>query len=49
MYIEIRKEKIGKKMNVIPLFVLMALGGMALYNGLTSTCSISKLLEDYLN
>jgi rhodanese-related sulfurtransferase len=49
MYIEIRKEKIGKKMNVIPLFVLIVFGGMALYNGLTSTCSISMLLEDYLN
>jgi hypothetical protein len=36
-------------MNILPLVVLGAFGGMALYNGLTSTCSLSILLEDYLN
>ena len=37
-----RKEK-------IPWIILVAFGSMALFNGLTSTCSISILLEDYLN
>jgi hypothetical protein len=48
MYIQLRNEKIVKKLN-LPLIVLLAFGSMALYNGLTSTCSISILLEDYLN
>ena len=38
-----------KKINILPLIVLVAFGSMALYNGLTSTCSISILLENYLN
>lgn len=38
-----------QKMNTVPLFVLIAFGFMALFNGLTSTCSISVLLQDYLN
>ena len=49
MYIQLQKEKLLKKINIIPLIVLVAFGSMALYNGLTSTCSISILLEDYLN
>jgi hypothetical protein len=47
-YIQLKKEKI-KKINSLPLIILMLFGTMALYNGLTSTCSISILLEDYLN
>jgi rhodanese-related sulfurtransferase len=39
----IRKEK------RIPWIILVAFGSMALFNGLTSTCSMSILLEDYLN
>jgi dolichyl-phosphate-mannose--protein O-mannosyl transferase len=39
----IRKEK------KIPWIILVAFGSMALFNGLTSTCSMSILLEDYLN
>ena len=49
IYIQLRKENLLKKINTLPLIVLAAFGGMALYNGLTSTCSISILLEDYLN
>ena len=48
-YIQLRKEKLLKRINVLPLIVLMLFGIMALYNGLTSTCSISILLKDYLN
>jgi len=48
IYIQLRKEKILNK-NILPLIVLLAFGSMALYNGLTSTCSISILLENYLN
>ena len=49
IYIQLRKEKILNNINTLPLIVLVAFGSMALYNGLTSTCSISILLEDYLN
>jgi hypothetical protein len=49
MYIQLRKEKLLNKNFVLPLIVLLAFGSMALYNGLTSTCSISILFEDYLN
>lgn len=49
MYIQLRKERLLNKINVSPLIILVLFGIMALYNGLTSTCSISILLEDYLN
>ena len=49
IYIQLSKEKLLNKNFVLPLIVLVAFGSMALYNGLTSTCSISILLEDYLN
>jgi rhodanese-related sulfurtransferase len=49
LYIQVCKEKLFKKINIVPLIILMAFGSMALYNGLTSTCSISILLENYLN
>jgi hypothetical protein len=49
IYIQLSKEKLLKKINILPLIILVAFGSMALYNGLTSTCSISILLEDYLN
>ena len=49
IYIQLRTAKILKKINVVPLIVLVLFGIMALYNGLTSTCSISILLKDYLN
>jgi hypothetical protein len=48
-YIQLRKEKLLKKINSLPLIVLVLFGIMALYNGLTSTCSMSILLKDYLN
>jgi hypothetical protein len=47
--IQLSKEKLLKKINILPLIVLMLFGIMVLYNGLTSTCSISILLQDYLN
>ena len=48
-YIQLRNEKLLKKINILPLIVLVLVGIMVLYNGLTSTCSISLLLTDYLN
>jgi hypothetical protein len=48
-YMQLRNAKLLKKVNSLPLIVLMLFGIMALYNGLTSTCSISMLLTDYLN
>ena len=50
IYIQLRKENLLKKINIIPLIVLMSFGIMAIYNGLTSTCSLSVLKDpDYLN
>jgi hypothetical protein len=48
-YMQLRNEKLLKKINILPLIVLVLFGMMVLYNGLTSTCSISMLLKDYLN
>ena len=49
IYIQLRKTNLLKKINILPLIVLVLFGSMVLYNGLTSTCSISILLQDYLN
>jgi hypothetical protein len=49
IYIQLQNKKLLKKINILPLIVLIAFGSMALYNGLTSTCSISTIFEDYLN
>ncbi len=48
-YMKLRKANLLKKINSLPLIGLVLFGVMALYNGLTSTCSISILLKDYLN
>jgi hypothetical protein len=48
-YIQLRNAKVLTKINGVPLLILALIGSMALYNGLTSTCSISIYLEDYLN
>ena len=48
-YMQLSKFNLLKKINTVPLIVLMIFGMMSLYNGLTSTCSMSILLEDYLN
>ena len=48
-YIQLRNAKLLNKINGLPLIFLVLFGSMALYNGLTSTCSISILLKDYLN
>lgn len=44
-YINIR----DKKFNKIPLFILLLFGLMVLINGLTSTCTVSMILQNYLN
>ncbi len=49
IYLQLKKENLLKKINILPLIILVLFGSMALYNGLTSTCSLSILLEDYLN
>jgi rhodanese-related sulfurtransferase len=49
IYIELKNQKVLKKVNILPIIVLIAFGSMALYNGLTSTCSISTIFENYLN
>ena len=49
IYIQLRKENLLKKINILPIIILVSFGIMALYNGLTSTCTISILLKDYLN
>ena len=43
------KQIKDKKFNKIPLLVLMLFGLMALINGLSGTCGLSVLLQDYLN
>ena len=48
LYIQLRKQNVLKKIG-LSLIILMLFGSMALYNGLTSTCTISMLLQDYLN
>ncbi len=48
-FMQVGREKLFRKISSTPLILLMSIGMMALYNGLTSTCSISILLEDYLN
>ena len=49
LYLQLKKQNLLKKINVLPLIILVLFGSMALYNGLTSTCSLSILLQDYLN
>ena len=49
IYIQLRSQNLLKKINILPLIILVVFGIMVLYNGLTSTCSISMLLQDYLN
>jgi len=49
IYIQLSNAKLLKKINILPLIILALFGSMAIYNGLTSTCTISILLEDYLN
>lgn len=44
-YNKIKKKNIEKR----PLIILLIFGLMALINGLTSTCTLSIILKDYLN
>jgi rhodanese-related sulfurtransferase len=44
-YFHIRNGKI----NTIPLIILLIMGMNSLYNGLTSTCTMSSILINYLN
>jgi hypothetical protein len=46
---QLKKEDLLTKINILPLIVLVVFGIMALFNGLTSTCSISMLFKNYLN
>lgn len=39
----------NKKINTIPIIILLLFGLMALINGLTSTCTLSDVLINYLN
>jgi hypothetical protein len=48
-YMQLGNANLLKKINSLPLIGLVLIGIMVLYNGLTSTCSISILLNDYLN
>jgi hypothetical protein len=48
-FMQVGRNKLFSKINATPLIILVLIGGMVLYNGLTSTCSISILLTDYLN
>lgn len=48
-YMQLSKNDLLKKVNTVPLIVLIIFGSMSLYNGLTSTCSMSILLKNYLN
>lgn len=38
-----------KKINKIPLIILLVMGINAIYNGLTSTCTMTEILRNYLN
>lgn len=49
IYMELRNKKLLNKINSLPLIILLAFGMNALINGLTSTCTVSMLLENYLN
>ncbi len=49
IFIQLRNTNVLRKINIIPLIILVLFGSMALYNGLTSTCSMSVLLKNYLN
>jgi hypothetical protein len=49
IFFELTKHKLANKINRLPLIGLVFFGTMAIFNGLTSTCSLSTLLEDYLN
>lgn len=48
-YMQIRNKKLSNKVNTVPLIILLAFGGNALINGLTSTCTVSNVFIDYLN
>ena len=49
IYIQLKDKNLLKKINILPILILSMFGLMAIYNGLTSTCSLSILLKDYLN
>lgn len=49
IYFQLKNKKLLTKINYVPLIILVLFGIMALYNGLTSTCSLSNFLIDYLN
>lgn len=48
IYFQVRKEKVVGRLTT-PLLLLALFGTGVLYNGLTSTCTLSTVLVDYLN
>ena len=48
IYTQLQKDGAMNKIRV-PLFILVAFGSMVIFNGITSTCSLSILLENELN
>jgi rhodanese-related sulfurtransferase len=49
IYIQLKDKNLLKKINILPIVILIIFGLMAIYNGLTSTCFLSIFLKDYLN
>jgi hypothetical protein len=49
IYMKLKEKQLLKEININPLYILIAFGSMALFNGLTSTCSMSILFKNYLN
>lgn len=49
IYIELKNKNLLGKINKLPFIILILFGLMVLFNGLTSTCSLSILLKNYLN
>ena len=42
-------KKSGAMWQLWGLYILLAFGAMAIYNGLSGTCTLSLILQDYLN
>jgi hypothetical protein len=49
IYTTLQKQNLLHKINSISLIILIIFGGVALFNGITSTCSISILFQNFLN
>lgn len=49
IYKKLIDNKLLIKKIIVPIVILFLFGLMAIYNGLTSTCTLSNLLKNYLN